>query len=56
MSSKKFDALSTLNQATTTWKIKVKIIRKWRGATNAGEHFKAFNVLAIDQEVITFNL
>lgn len=52
MSTKTFDALSTLNKARTNWKIKVKVIRKWRGATTTGEHFKAFNIIAIDKEVI----
>lgn len=51
MSAKKYDPLSSLNQARTNWKIKVKVIRIWRGATNTRELFKAFNVILIDEKV-----
>lgn len=51
MSNKKIDALATVEKGRYDWKIKVKVIRNWRGATNSGEQFKSFNVLLIDQQV-----
>lgn len=54
MSHKKIDALATLKTGKCDWKIKVKVIRNWRGATTSGEQFKCFNVLLIDQQVTNF--
>lgn len=55
MSTKKYDDLSKLNDARSDWKIKVRVIRIWRGTTMTGEIFKSFNVLMIDKKVtLTF--
>lgn len=51
MSANKFEPLSNLKAARYDYKIKVKIIRKWRGVTRTGEEFKSFNVILIDKKV-----
>lgn len=51
MSAKKFDPISTLKKGKIDWKIKVKVIRNWRGTSQTGQQFKCFNVILIDQHV-----
>lgn len=51
MSSKKIDPIAMLKKGKTDWKIKVKVIRNWRGISQTGEEFKCFNVMLIDQQV-----
>ncbi|KAK1391365.1 hypothetical protein POM88_010421 [Heracleum sosnowskyi] len=48
MSSRKYDDLLSLNQARSDWKIKVRVLRKWRGGTKTGELFKSFNIMLMD--------
>ncbi|KAK1369263.1 hypothetical protein POM88_035355 [Heracleum sosnowskyi] len=48
MSSRKYDDLLSIKQARSDWKIKVRVIRKWRGATKIGELFKSFNIMLMD--------
>ncbi|KAK1389949.1 hypothetical protein POM88_018127 [Heracleum sosnowskyi] len=50
MSSRKYDDLLTLKQNRSDWKIKVRVIRTWRGATKAGEYYKSFNVMLMDNK------
>ncbi|KAK1383043.1 hypothetical protein POM88_020778 [Heracleum sosnowskyi] len=50
MSSRKYDDLLTLKQARSDWKIKVRVIRTWRGATKTGESYKSFNVMLMDHQ------
>lgn len=45
------DFISSLNRGRTDWKLKVKVIRFWRGATITGKTFKSFNVILIDEQV-----
>lgn len=51
MATNKYDLLSTLKPGRYDYKIKVRVIMKWRGATRAGEEFKSFNVMLIDKQV-----
>ncbi|KAL8095425.1 hypothetical protein AgCh_036760 [Apium graveolens] len=41
----KFDELSSLKVGKFDWKIRVRVIRFWRGATRKGEIFKSFNII-----------
>ncbi|KAK1397388.1 hypothetical protein POM88_007251 [Heracleum sosnowskyi] len=50
MSSRKYNDLLTLKQNRSDWKIKVRVIRTWRGATKAGEYYKSFNVMLMDHK------
>ncbi|KAK1395390.1 hypothetical protein POM88_014446 [Heracleum sosnowskyi] len=51
MSGNKYEPLSILKPARYDYKIKVRIIRKWRGVTRTGEEFKSFNVILIDNKI-----
>lgn len=42
MAANKFDDLSSINQGRRDWKIKVKVVRFWRGATKEGQFFSNF--------------
>lgn len=50
MTTKKIVSLANLTQYRMDWKIQVKVLRFWRGATLKGEQFKAFNVILCDQQ------
>lgn len=51
MSSNKYDYLTHVCKGRTDWKIKVRIIREWRGRTATGELFKNYNMLLLDAKV-----
>ncbi|KAK1402613.1 hypothetical protein POM88_002218 [Heracleum sosnowskyi] len=37
-------------KVTYNWRVKVRVVRLWRGATKQGEQFKSFNVLLLDDK------
>lgn len=49
--SNKYQELSNLKYGTYDYKIKVRLIRLWRGMTNTGEDFKGFNIMLLDSKV-----
>ncbi|KAK1373851.1 hypothetical protein POM88_030044 [Heracleum sosnowskyi] len=49
MSSNKFDTIASLRPGRYDYKIKVRVIKKWRGCTRTGEVFKGFNIILIDK-------
>lgn len=51
MSKMKFDDFCALKKDKFDWKIKVRILRLWRGISRTGEVFKGFNVLLLDSKV-----
>lgn len=51
MSTNKFDYLKNVCKGRTDWKIKVRVIREWRGKTASGEVFKNYNLLFLDGKV-----
>lgn len=53
MSRNKFDNIANLQPGRYDYKIKVRVIRLWRGATISGEEFKSLNILLLDAEVVT---
>lgn len=53
--SNKFDELSKVRKRRFDWKIKVRLIRLWRGATKTGEQFKGFNMILLDNKVLSMN-
>ncbi|KAK1388784.1 hypothetical protein POM88_016962 [Heracleum sosnowskyi] len=48
MSETKFNELCNLEPNRFDWKIKVRIIRLWRGVSKKGEIFKGFNIILLD--------
>ncbi|WOG81889.1 hypothetical protein DCAR_0101045 [Daucus carota subsp. sativus] len=48
--SSRYAALANLKTGVDNYKIKVRVIRKWRGATKTGEEFKNFNILLLDNK------
>ncbi|XP_074373959.1 uncharacterized protein LOC141714333 [Apium graveolens] len=48
MSTNKFDNLRNVCKGRTDWKIKVRVIREWRGKTASGEPFTNYNMLLLD--------
>ncbi|KAK1382871.1 hypothetical protein POM88_020606 [Heracleum sosnowskyi] len=48
MSAKRVDPITSLKPGRYDYRIKVRVIRKWRGSTKEGEVFKAFNILLLD--------
>ncbi|KAL1826070.1 hypothetical protein ACET3Z_012848 [Daucus carota] len=51
--SAQYATLSTMKTGKDNYKIKVRVIRKWRGATKKGEEFKNFNILMLDHKNTT---
>ncbi|KAK1387266.1 hypothetical protein POM88_015444 [Heracleum sosnowskyi] len=47
--------LSSLKEGRTQAKLKVKVIRFWRGSTKSGQVFRSFNVLLIDAQETKFH-
>ncbi|KAK1354041.1 hypothetical protein POM88_047297 [Heracleum sosnowskyi] len=45
-----FHPLNVLKKGTYNWRVKVRVVRLWRGATKQGEQFKSFNVLLLDDK------
>ncbi|KAK1393414.1 hypothetical protein POM88_012470 [Heracleum sosnowskyi] len=45
-----FRPLNVLKNGTYNWRVKVRVVRLWRGATKQGEQFKSFNVLLLDDK------
>ncbi|KAK1393410.1 hypothetical protein POM88_012466 [Heracleum sosnowskyi] len=45
-----FHPLNVLKNGTYNWRVKVRVVRLWRGATKQGEQFKSFNVLLLDDK------
>uniref|UniRef100_A0A165A0B4 Uncharacterized protein n=1 Tax=Daucus carota subsp. sativus TaxID=79200 RepID=A0A165A0B4_DAUCS len=54
MASNHYTAVEKLKPGVDQYKIKVRVIRLWRGATKSGEEFKSFNVIVIDQKEFQF--
>ncbi|KAK1367965.1 hypothetical protein POM88_034057 [Heracleum sosnowskyi] len=48
MSAKRVDPITSLKPGRYDYRIKVRVIRKWRGSTKEGEVFKAFNIVLLD--------
>lgn len=51
MATNKYDDLSSINETRKDWKIKVRVVRLWRGATREGKLFSSFNIMLIDKQV-----
>lgn len=51
MSATMCENLRNLTTGRTDWKVKVRVIREWRGYTLAGEPFKGYNILILDAKV-----
>lgn len=51
MSATKYDNIQDLQIGSYDYKIRVRVIRLWRGATRTGEQFKNFNVILLDNKV-----
>lgn len=52
MSATNYDSVQALDTGSYDYKIRVRVIRLWRGATRTGEEFKNFNVILLDSKVI----
>lgn len=50
MSSIVFKSLKDVSPGSYNWRIKVRIIRIWRGVSRTGEQFKGFNLLLLDDK------
>ncbi|KAL1802195.1 hypothetical protein ACET3Z_030842 [Daucus carota] len=50
MSATKYDNIQDLQIGSYDYKIRVRVIRLWRGATRTGEQFKNFNVILLDNK------
>ncbi|WOH05856.1 hypothetical protein DCAR_0625279 [Daucus carota subsp. sativus] len=48
--STQYATLSTMKTGKDNYKMKVRVIRKWRGATKKGEEFKSFNIMLLDHK------
>ncbi|KAK1353477.1 hypothetical protein POM88_051842 [Heracleum sosnowskyi] len=48
MSSNNYVHLRNVEKGRTDWKIKIRIIREWRGVSLTGEKFKGYNLLLLD--------
>ncbi|KAK1404304.1 hypothetical protein POM88_003909 [Heracleum sosnowskyi] len=48
MSSNNYVYLRNVEKGRTDWKLKVRVIREWRGITPTGEIFKGYNLLLLD--------
>ncbi|KAL1804946.1 hypothetical protein ACET3Z_028014 [Daucus carota] len=46
----KYSTIEKLKNGVDGYKIKVRVIRLWRGSTKDGEEFKNFNIVLIDQK------
>lgn len=53
MSTAVYTSLLKLQLGDCQERIKVRVIRLWRGATRAGVEFKNFNLILMDDKVIT---
>lgn len=51
MSTKDFESLRNVHKGRMDWKIKVHVIREWRGVTTTGIVFKSANYLLLDNKV-----
>lgn len=54
MSTAQYNTLDKLKVGVDDYKIKVRVIRLWRGSTRTGEEFKNFNLLLLDHKVSTY--
>ncbi|KAL8103220.1 hypothetical protein AgCh_027675 [Apium graveolens] len=50
MSATNYDSVQALGTGSYDYKIRVRVIRLWRGATRTGEEFKNFNVILLDNK------
>ncbi|KAK1385225.1 hypothetical protein POM88_022960 [Heracleum sosnowskyi] len=50
MSNTMYDTLRNVKKGRTDWRVKVRIIREWRGYTITGEPFKGYNLLLLDSK------
>ncbi|KAK1380021.1 hypothetical protein POM88_026765 [Heracleum sosnowskyi] len=48
MSTNRYESLRNVCKGRTDWKIKVRVIREWRGRSVTGEVFKNYNMLLLD--------
>lgn len=53
MSTTQCETLRNVQKGRTDWKVKVRIIREWRGITSTGIVFKGYNLLFLDNKVST---
>ncbi|XP_074356644.1 uncharacterized protein LOC141696398 [Apium graveolens] len=51
MSATNYDSVQALGTCSYNYKIRVRVIRLWRGATRTGEEFKNFNVILLDSKI-----
>ncbi|KAL1806033.1 hypothetical protein ACET3Z_029101 [Daucus carota] len=50
MSTPQYHTLDKLKVGVDEYKIKVRVVRLWRGSTRTGEEFKSFNLLLLDHK------
>ncbi|WOH02485.1 hypothetical protein DCAR_0521874 [Daucus carota subsp. sativus] len=46
--SNNYEYLNNVHSGRTDWKVKVRIIREWRGVTITGQPYKGYNLLLLD--------
>ena len=51
MATAQYQTLDKLKAVVDEYKIKVRVIRLWRGSTRTGEEFKNFNLILLDHKV-----
>lgn len=51
LGTRRCDPISDLKPGRYDYKVKIRVIRKLRGATLTGEVFKAFNIIIVDNMV-----
>lgn len=54
--SNKYHDLRNVSPGSYKWKVKVRVVRFWRGISRQGETFKNFNLLLLDDKVFIYNL
>lgn len=53
MSTNTVESLRSVEKGRTDWKVKVRIIREWHGVTLTGIVFKSYNLLLLDNKVLS---
>ena len=51
MSNSKYNSLEELNAGSYNWKIKVRILRNWKGVSSSSDGWKGINILLLDDKV-----
>lgn len=49
--SAKYDDLRNVSTGRTDWRIRVRVVREWRGKTATGQPFTNYNLLLLDSKV-----